>query len=253
MTASPTCPACGTEASGSFCRSCGARLGPAKCGRCQADLSPQARFCHRCGTPAAGGAIGPARERSAWVFAAAMCVVLVGAIGYKVTGEASAPVAPDMANPGAGGIGSSAGPAPDISQLTPRERFDRLFNRVMTAAERGDTLEVERFIPMAIGAYQQLDAVDIDARYHAAVLRLEIGDFPGAQALADTILTESPGHLFGYIIRGSAAESRNDAAGRAQAARDFLGHYDAEMAANRVEYQEHRQMVDEFKQRAESR
>ena len=41
--------------------------------------------------------------------------------------------------------------------MTPRERFDRLFNRIMQAAERGDSAQVERFTPMALGAYHQLD------------------------------------------------------------------------------------------------
>jgi hypothetical protein len=145
------------------------------------------------------------------------------------------------------------GRAPDISTMTPRERFDRLFNRIMQAAERGDSLQVRRFIPMALGAYQQLDNRDVDARYHAAVLHLEVGDFAPAYALADTILQQSPHHLFGYLIRGTAARFQDDATARARAERDFLTNYRAEMAANRVEYLEHRPALDEFKTQAEAR
>jgi hypothetical protein len=145
------------------------------------------------------------------------------------------------------------GRAPDISGMTPRERFDRLFNRIMQAAERGDSLEVRRFIPMALGAYQQLDDRDLDARYHAAVLHLEVGDFAPAYALADTILEESPHHLFGYLIRGTAAGLQGDTAARARAERDFLTNYRAEMAANRVEYLEHKQVIEEFSKEAEKR
>jgi hypothetical protein len=155
-----------------------------------------------------------------------------------------------MANPGAA-VGAPQGPAPDISRMTPRERFDRLFNRIMQADERGDSLEVESFTPMALGAYDQLDATDIDARYHAAVLRNKARDFAGARALADTILTESPGHLFGYIIRGESAYFQNDGAALARAQRDFLGHYGAAMRSNRVEYLEHKPALDEFKKKAE--
>ncbi len=190
-----------------------------------------------------------------------LCVVLVGAIIFRVTRGAPQPVAPDMANPGAsssqatspGGGGNAAGAAPDISQMSPRERFDRLFNRVMAAAEQGDSAQVERFTPMALGAYSQLDSVDIDARYHAAVLRIQSGDPAGALALADTIQAESPGHLFGYLIRGTAAQVRGDTAAQARARRDFLAHYDAEMKANRPEYLEHRPALDEFKHQADSR
>ena len=137
--------------------------------------------------------------------------------------------------------------------MSPRERFDRLFNRIMSAAEQGDSAQVARFTPMALGAYAQLDSVDVDARYHAAVLRIQSGDLAGALALADTIQADAPGHLFGYLIRGDAAEARGDTAARARAERDFLAHYDAEMKAERVEYLEHRAALDEFKHQADSR
>jgi hypothetical protein len=190
-----------------------------------------------------------------------LCVLLVGGIVYKVSGGASAAPVPDMANTGADPrnrtpaqrlLGEELqGRAPDISGMTPRERFDRLFNRVMQAAERGDSLEVRRFTPMALGAYQQLDSHDLDARYHAAVLHLQVGDFAPAYALADTIVEGSPHHLFGYLIRGTAAGFQGDAAARARAERDFLTNYRAEMAANRVEYLEHKPVIEEFKKAAE--
>ena len=82
---------------------------------------------------------------------------------------------------------------------------------------------------MALGAYQQLDSRDADARYHAAVLHLQVGDFAPALALADTILTESPGHLFGYLVRGTVARFQNNRGRSAQAERDFLAHYPSEM------------------------
>jgi double zinc ribbon protein len=257
-----SCPACGAAASGNFCSSCGASLTPRSCGFCHAELSAQARFCHRCGHAVASGPhAGPRSERTAWLVAAGLCVLLVGGIVYKVSGGAAAAPAPDMANTGADSRDRTPaqqlpdqalqGRAPDISTMTPRQRFDRLFNRIMQAAERGDSLEVRRFIPMALGAYQQLDDRDIDARYHAAVLHLEVGDFAPAYALADTILQKSPHHLFGFLIRGTAARFQGDAATRARAERDFLTNYRAEMAANRVEYLEHKPAIEEFRKEAE--
>ena len=269
MTSPAPCPACGSPASGNFCSSCGASLIARSCPACRADLSPHARFSHRCGRPTApGGAPGhraplPARERTAWVVAGVLCLALLATILLKVVRGVPAPVAPDMANSGAesgrgaGGEGQApfaagtAGAAPDISRMTPRERFDRLFNRVMQAGERGDTLQVERFTPMALGAYAQLDSINADARYHAAVLRMQVGDFPGALALADTILAGAPGHLFGYVIRGTAARLRNDQPAARRAGREFLAHYDAEQRANRIEYREHEPAIEEFKQEAE--
>jgi hypothetical protein len=271
MTASPSpCPACGTPATGNFCSACGTSLVARTCAGCRADLSPQARFCHRCGRPAApstgpqstghqGTATHPARERNAWLVAGVLCVALLAAIAFRVW-HPPAPVAPDMANAGGASaqeLGSqgpvAAGPAPDISRMTPRERFDRLFNRIMQAADSGDSAQVVRFTPMALGAYAQLDSADADARYHAAVLRLQVGDVAGALALADTMLARSPGHLFGYLVRGSAADIQGDTGAAGRAGRDFLTHYGAEMRAGRVEYREHAAVIDDFKRRTERR
>ena len=239
-----TCPSCGSSASGSFCSSCGASLGGRACTACRAELSPQARFCHRCGTPV--GASPRSADRRAWAVAGVLCVLLVGGIVYKVSSSAPQPVAPDMAN-----AGNPTGRAPDISAMSPRERFDRLFNRIMQAAEQGASDQVAQFTPMALGAYQQLDTVDADARYHAAVIHLQAGNLLQARALADTILAKTPGHLFGYLIRGTAARIEGDRDAERRAQRDFLARFPAESSARRVEYLEHRPVLDEFKMESE--
>lgn len=249
-----SCPACGAAAAGNFCSSCGTSLTPRACAACRARLSAQARYCHRCGHPVSKEArtgTPPRSERTAWIIAGSLCLLLVAGIAYRVSSSAPRPVTPDMANAGASGSGARTAPAPDISTMTPRERFDRLFNRIMQASERGDSAEVQRFTPMAFGAYQQLDTRDIDARYHAAVLHLQVGDFREARALADTILAESPGHLFGYVVRGTVAQFQGDGAALARAQGDFLAHYQTETAAKRVEYLEHEPVLDEFRNEAE--
>ncbi|MGE5230758.1 MAG: zinc ribbon domain-containing protein [Deltaproteobacteria bacterium] len=255
------CPACGADASGKFCGRCGASLAPRRCAHCSAELSARARFCHRCGHPVGPGAARvPAAaasrpEQTAWIVAGALVFLLVGAIVWRVERGTAAPVVPDMANPGAGDApfagGQPTGPAPDISNMSPRERFDRLFNRVMSAAERGDSGTVITFTPMALGAYSQLDTVDTDARYHAALLLLQTRQVPPALALADTIEATQPGHLFGYLIRGSAADLAQNDTMRRQAYRDFLAHVAAEEKANRPEYREHEPAIDAFRKEAE--
>jgi hypothetical protein len=247
------CPACGAAASGNFCSACGASLQPRSCARCRTPLGAQARFCHRCGQAAGRGTGGS--ERAAWIFAGTLSALLVGLIVYNVVTQDPEPQIPNMANVGAaaGDTAAPAGAAPDISQLSPRERFDRLFNRIMQAAEQGDTAQVQRFTPMALGAYAQLDTVDVDARYHAAVIRLQTGDIAGAHALADTILDQSPDHLLGHLVRGTAATLANDPGARAQAEREFLRRYDREMAAGRQEYRDHAPVIEEFKREADAR
>jgi uncharacterized membrane protein YedE/YeeE len=250
-----TCPACGAAASGKFCSACGASLEPRSCVRCRAPLGAQARFCHRCGHPVAAATGSGGSDRTAWIVAGTLSALLVGVIVYNVVTQAPAPQIPNMANAGAaaGDTTAPTGAPPDISQLTPRERFDRLFNRIMQAAEQGDTAQVRRFTPMALGAYAQLDTVDADARYHAAVIRLQTGDVAGAHALADTILEQSPDHLFGYIVRGTAATLADDPGARSQAEREFLRRYDREMAAGRPEYRDHAPVIEEFRREAGQR
>jgi tetratricopeptide (TPR) repeat protein len=157
-----------------------------------------------------------------------------------------------MANPGAAAAGAPAGAPPDISQMSPRERFDRLFDRVMSAAEQGDTATVVRFSPMALGAYEQLDAYDADARYHAAMIHLALGQVPQARALADTILAQNPNHLFGFIIKAQAATQENRQEEVRQDYATFLRHYPDEIKAGREEYQQHRPVLEGFKQQAEA-
>ena len=140
--------------------------------------------------------------------------------------------------------------APDISQLSPKERFDRLYNRVMQAAQTGDQATMSRFMPMALSAYEMLDSADADARYHAALLRVHNGDVQGSRALGDSILAAQPGHLLGYVVLGTTARWAKDDAGLAKAYREFLRHYDDEMKANRPEYAEHRASIDGFRREA---
>ena len=247
------CAACGAPLTGPFCARCGAPSGSRTCSACRAPLSPGARFCHRCGAAAGPSARPGSRERTAWIVAGAAVAVALLLTVWKIGG--ARPTVPDMGNAGNVGAGRAAGPAgrpPDISTMTPRERFDRLYDRVIQAAEAGDSQTVAQFAPMALGAYDLLDAVNADARYHAAMIHLTMGDFPGALALADTIQADAPGHLFANIVRGEAADRDNDTALLSRSYRDFLDHYDRELKAGRVEYQEHRPILEDFRTRAKA-
>ena len=246
---SPVCATCGTPIQGRFCPGCGAAADPGTCQSCQAVLSPGARFCHRCGTVAGGARQTGRRETIAWAVAGAAVLIAVASLAFRLGG--GRPATPVMANAGNAGANSPLSTrAPDISQMTPRERFDRLFDRVMGAAERGDSTTVTQFSPMALGAYDMLDQVDADARYHAAMIHLVNGGVEAALALADTIQRAAPDHLFGYLIRGEAADRVNDLAALNASYRAFLDNYDAQIRADHVEYREHRTALEDFRTRA---
>jgi hypothetical protein len=182
-----------------------------------------------------------------WFGAGGLVVVVVGGLALFATRGSGAPAAGSVAEaPFAGGAGG--GVAPDISNMTPRERFDRLFDRVMRAAESGDAGTVEQFSPMALSAYSMLEPADLDndARYDAALIRLHTGDVDGAAALADTILKRQPGHLFGIILHGTIARFRKDDPALTQSYRDYLAHYDVETKAKRPEYEKHARSIAQF-------
>lgn len=206
------CPACGNPASGNFCPQCGASL--------------SAR-------PASG------RERRAWwaagIFGLVALITLVLVARQSRVSAAAGPVTAEAA-------------PPDLSSLTPRGRFDSLYNRVMRAAENGDTATVTQFSPLVTLSYRQLDTIDADARYHMAVLQLHVlGGSAAALQLADSILATNPNHLFGYLIRGTAARLSGDNRLLQRANAGFLAAWDAEMKAGRPEYRDHQSMLEQFR------
>lgn len=250
-----TCPACGAAEPGNFCARCGTPVRDTACPGCGASLSAGARFCRGCGRPvgdqagAATAATGARPDRRPWIVAGAALVALLGALLFFVARNqaGAAPAEGAIADQPMG----SGQAAPDISNLSPRQRFDRLYERVLRASQTGDEATVSRFMPMAIAAYQMLDSVDTDARYHAAVLRVHTGDAEAARALGDTIVASDPNHLFGYMAQGTSARWRKDDAALKRAYKSFLARYEAEMKANRPEYAEHKTSVEEFRKAAE--
>lgn len=234
------CPVCGAQASGNFCNNCGSALGKATCAKCRAELRRGAKFCPGCGT-AVPPAVGTGRnERTPIIVAAVLAVAVLGLILVLAIRKEPA------AQAQGGGASSAAAGMVDIANMTPRERFDRLYNRIMSAAETGDQATVAQFTPMAIMAYDQLDTADADARYHLALLKVHGSEVDEVKAIADTILAENPGHLFGYMIRGAVARFSRDSVALRKAKADFLAHYETEIAAGRQEYTDHSRAVDEF-------
>ncbi|MDX2192547.1 MAG: zinc ribbon domain-containing protein [Gemmatimonadales bacterium] len=221
------------------------------CPQCRTPVSVAARFCPQCGHALVVGA--PAPARTPWIIAgvatlAFMAVTIAFLLRNDPRGaaEAAVPAAPaEPVAPFAGGAGGGGAP-PDISNMSPKERFDRLYNRVMQASESGDQATVDRFLPMALASFGQLDSVDVDARYHVAMLRLHTGGTDEAAAQADSILRQHPGHLFGYLIKASVARFRKDEAALAKSRQEFTQRYDAEVKKGLPEYGEHKGSLDRF-------
>jgi len=265
------CP--GTMARGRFCPSCGTSLLPRACPRCATALRATARFCHRCGAPASGAERAPGApqlhgSRTPWLVAGLLLITMVSYITYKGINRNNPPAVPLMPNAGnagnagnadgrepqqtppfasgAGGAGGAAGV--DIASMTPDERFNRLFDRVMRSMATGDTAAARQFAPMAVQAYGMLPAPNADLRLHVALVQIAAGDARAAMAVADTILAQSPDHLFGYIVRAEAAHASGDAAAERKARADFAAKVAKETArTDRPEYAEHQSLIDEYR------
>lgn len=221
------------------------------CHACGAALSPGARFCHKCGantTPTTSASSGW-KAGLPWGIAglavgALLVVVLMRGGGPAATGALTVGAAPSAG----GGVS-----AMDISQMSPEERAQRLFDRVMRLQEEGKQDSVQFFLPMAIGTYQQLPAMTLDSHFDIGLLQLVGGDAAAALAEADTIRQQAPTHLFIYVLRARAAQAKNDTRAMTQAYKDFLKNETAERARTRPEYAEHARILEGFHAEATSR
>jgi hypothetical protein len=215
------------------------------CHACGAALSAHARFCHKCGAAVAGGQTTGWRFGLPWAIAGAALGALVTVLALRIGGaQGAGSTEQDGAAP------RSVLRAPDISQMSPEERANRLFDRVMILAQAGKADSVQFFLPMALSAYDMLPALDNDARYHIGLLRLAGGDAAAALAQADTIRRTTPTHLFVYLLRAHAYQQEGDRKLERQAYADFLRNEAAELARNRPEYTDHSNALSAFRDEA---
>ena len=222
------------------------------CHACGATLSDGARYCHKCGASTQARATGW-RVGLPWGIAGLAVGALIGVLATRGSGGAAGSVALDTpAAPFASG-GTTGAVAPDISQMSPEERAQRLFDRVMRLDEAGKADSVQFFLPMALGAYQQLPALSLDAHFDVGLLKLAGGDAGGALAEADTIRREVATHLFADILRARAFEAQRNTRGARAAYQSFLKNEANERARRRPEYADRSGLLDAFHSEAVTR
>jgi len=240
-----------------------ASAGAGFCAACGAALSAGARFCHRCGTPLGQGL--PAMRQPAapatgvaavlpWGVAFVALLALVAMSAGKNFGAAkgsgidgssnSLPtqavdgVAAGAAPPGGGGA------APNIANLSPSERANRLYTRIMEYAEFGKVDSVAFFAPMALASHEMLENPTADERYHFGRIAEVTNNAAVARAQADTILQREPENLLGLLLSARAARMTGDDAGARGFDQRFLKALQAQLATGREEYQMHRAEID---------
>jgi hypothetical protein len=245
-----TCPSCGSATTGKFCASCGAPLAGAACRACRAPLTPGAKFCHRCGTPAGAAPImlptpaGAGGNALPWAVAGIALVALIALVAGQRFGRGRAGEPADTAVASPAGAAMGGGRAPDISSLSPAERAERLYDRIMSAAERGRVDSVRFFMPMALQAYEALGDLSIDQRYDLGRLAEVAGDAALASAHADTILRRQPQHLLGLVLASRAARMRGDPAAATRFLEQLVRAERAERQKQLPEYLLHQNDID---------
>jgi tetratricopeptide (TPR) repeat protein len=131
-----------------------------------------------------------------------------------------------------------------------RTDADRLFNRVMAAAEMGDQQEVDQFMPMAMQAYEMVPDLDDDGLFHLAILYETAGDYDEARSTAERILAASPNHLLALGVAGTSSLAAGDTAAAEQYFRRLLAAYPQESQRLLPEYQHHQVMIEEYQRQA---
>lgn len=245
------CAVCGVAGAGRFCAECGAPLLNARCRSCDTELVPGAVFCHHCGEPVGHRASGnkqpspaadvnPGRSHAfSWAIAVAAFVALTAFV--LVQRPADSGVAASGAGAGADSPlpNAGAGSAPDISNMTPRERAERLYDRAMRASESGKVDSATFFASMATMAYRQIGDLSLDDHYDLGRLALLAGAAPLAVAEADTILAVRPTHLLGLLLAEDAARATGDQRAARKAHAQFVADVVKERSVSLPEYSQH--------------
>lgn len=256
----PFCPGCDKPAVGNFCQNCGTKLGGRFCNQCGGKVSGGAKFCNQCGNDvgSGGGGGGGARKAAAiagvgshhlawWIAGGAMFVaIMILGINMVQPAGPGAPIGPAVGVPVAG-----SGTPPDLSQMTPIEAADRLFNRVMQAVSDGDSAQAQAFVPMAIGAYDLARPLNHDGLFHLSMLNRTAMNLEAALDNALEILEQDPDHL---LALAAAAEAAIEL-GLGDEAEVHYQHifeiYDTERTRALTEYDMHSAIVTVLKQDAE--
>lgn len=234
-----TCPECGSEESGRYCSECGSRLE-------RPDDSSTSSLVSRLPWILSGLAV--------LAFAVGAVLLVQERVRPRTEGAPLTGEIPGMEGGGeergAGEAGAPAGgempSAEELGRMGPREAGDRLFDRAMRLDAAGSE-RAEFFAEMGLRAYGGVppEELDADARFHAGLLRLVLGQADSAAAQAERILSEEQGNLLGLYLAARAAAEAGDTARARERMRRLRAALEAADLSARPEYEAHRRLLEE--------
>lgn len=211
---------------------------PRFCSECGTKFLSNAKFCHNCGKSVDGAtarsASAPLSPALKFGLPLAALVALVAMSLYRA--NASGNEQPAVSTPLAS---AATGQPPDISSMSPEERADRLFNRVMSMWSEGKRDSAQFFAPMAMAAIGSLTPLDAHRRYDLGLVSLVAGDPSIAKAQSDSILRERPQHLLGLLLAARAADARGDSSVARDMRSRLVAAEKSERASGLQEYTDH--------------
>ena len=224
------CPAAARRL-GTFCSSCGAaarrrHLRRVRCARSRPARSSATAAARPPARPRPRRPADSPRPRCPWAVAAIALLALIALVAGQRFGARSrdavsrgAPMRRDADRPRAGApTRRGAAAHPTSRNLSPRERAERLYDRVMRLSTRRKADSVQLFAPMALAAYQMLGPLDARSALRPRPRRRGRRRHRRSPARRPTPSSRSdPTHLLGLILAARAAQLSGDRA-RARAA-----------------------------------
>jgi hypothetical protein len=190
-------------------------------------------------------------NRVPWIVTGIALVVVIALVLFQASRSATDGGPVDSGQQGAAGgvpLGTGAGgampSAADIAAMSPQEKADRLFNRVMMYASEGKRDSAAIFAPMALQAFDMIAPLDAHGRFDVGLVALVAGQLARAKVEADTILKKNPNDLLGLTLAMRVAEASQNSAARGDFARRLVAAEPAERKTAREDYQAHGNDID---------
>jgi hypothetical protein len=181
------------------------------------------------------------RDPLPWAVAAIALVALIAMLaGGRFSGARQTPAAPEQQT------AASAQPTgPNLSQMTPDEITNRLFDRIMMLHEAGKD-DSAKFLALNMGipAFEMHDSLTIDLRYHLGRIAEVTGIYDLAKAQADTILREHPNHLLALALAANVARHEGKTALAKSLDKQLIKAETSELALRLEEYEAHKVDLD---------